>query len=222
MLRSWENRPDTMVVDEPFYGFYLKATGADHPGREDVVASMETDWRVIAEDLKNRHREGVGIFYQKQMAHHMLPDVKMDWVESMHQVFLIREPSEMIPSLHEKLSDFTVEATGLPVQVALFERLKDRGEHPAVLDAKRVLKDPEGQLRALCGHLDVPFLQEMLGWPTGARESDGVWAVHWYANVEKSSGFQAYRPKNRTIPPHLQGVFEEAKKLYGLLQPYCL
>jgi hypothetical protein len=45
MMRSWGNRPDTFVVDEPFYAFYLKSTGKKHPGADEVIASEETDWR---------------------------------------------------------------------------------------------------------------------------------------------------------------------------------
>jgi hypothetical protein len=29
----WGNRPDTFVIDEPFYAYYLKTTGKKHPGR---------------------------------------------------------------------------------------------------------------------------------------------------------------------------------------------
>ena len=29
MMRAWENRPDTVVVDEPFYAAYLVRTGLD-------------------------------------------------------------------------------------------------------------------------------------------------------------------------------------------------
>ena len=47
MMRAWGNRDDTFVVDEPFYAFYLKKTGADHPGAEEVIAAGETDWRKI-------------------------------------------------------------------------------------------------------------------------------------------------------------------------------
>ena len=32
MMRSWGNRADTVVVDEPLYAFYLQATGKKHPG----------------------------------------------------------------------------------------------------------------------------------------------------------------------------------------------
>ena len=30
----------------------------------------------------------------------------------------------------------------------------------------------------------------MLKWPAGARESDGVWAPHWYGHVWESTGFE--------------------------------
>ena len=39
MMRSFGSRADTFVSDEPFYGCFLKATGLDHPMREEVVAS---------------------------------------------------------------------------------------------------------------------------------------------------------------------------------------
>ena len=41
MMRSWENRPDTEVVDEPFYAAYLQATGIDHPAREKVITGIK-------------------------------------------------------------------------------------------------------------------------------------------------------------------------------------
>ena len=30
LMRAWENRPDTAVVDEPLYAFYLDRTGIDN------------------------------------------------------------------------------------------------------------------------------------------------------------------------------------------------
>jgi hypothetical protein len=43
MMRAWGNRPDTVVIDEPLYAFYLKG-GERHPVAEEVIA-QETDWR---------------------------------------------------------------------------------------------------------------------------------------------------------------------------------
>ena len=42
LMRSWENRPDTVVVDEPLYAAFLARTGIDHPGRAEVLAVGET------------------------------------------------------------------------------------------------------------------------------------------------------------------------------------
>jgi hypothetical protein len=63
MMRSWGNRPDTTVIDEPFYAYYLKATGEKHPGAEEVIAAGETDWRKIVSQLTGSIQDGRRIFY---------------------------------------------------------------------------------------------------------------------------------------------------------------
>jgi hypothetical protein len=147
----------------------------------------------------------------------MLPDIELGWLEHLQHAFLIRHPDEMIPSLHEKLENFDLSATGLPYQVRLFEYFSSKGKRPPVLDARCVLEDPAGQLRALCQSLDVTFDSDMLSWPLGPRDSDGVWAPFWYENVEKSTGFQPYVEKKRPIPHHLKAVYEQACVLYKVL-----
>ena len=42
-MRAWENRDDCVVWDEPLYGYYLDATGSDHPGAAEVIADQGTD-----------------------------------------------------------------------------------------------------------------------------------------------------------------------------------
>ena len=51
MMRSFENRADCAVVDEPFYAAYLAATGLDHPMRDEVLAAQPQDWRAVADGL---------------------------------------------------------------------------------------------------------------------------------------------------------------------------
>ena len=72
MMRAWDSRGDTFVCDEPLYACYLQATGADHPGREEILAHHETDWRTVIAELVGPIPEGKAIFYQKQMAHHLV------------------------------------------------------------------------------------------------------------------------------------------------------
>src|ERR671920_321771 len=77
-MRAWENRADTVVVDEPLYAYYLAATGLDHPGRDDVLASQPTDWRTVVRTLTEEPLPaGATISYQKHMTHHVLPEVDL-------------------------------------------------------------------------------------------------------------------------------------------------
>src|SRR5690348_17865166 len=78
LMRAWENRPDTAVVDEPLYAYYLAATGLDHPGRDEIIASQPTDWRVVVRALTEGDlSDGATISYQKHMTHHVLPEVDL-------------------------------------------------------------------------------------------------------------------------------------------------
>lgn len=214
LLRSWGNRPDTVVCDEPLYAHYLHASGRVHPMREEIIAAGEVDWRRVAEELTGPIPGGRTIHYQKHMAHHLLPVIERGWLDRLEHAFLIREPRAMVASLATKLPDAALPDTGLAQQLALFERTRARtGRIPAVLDARDLLRDPPGMLRRLCERLEVPFDPAMLSWPTGPRATDGVWARVWYANVEASSGFAPYRPRE----VHLDGRLAE---LADACQPY--
>jgi Sulfotransferase domain len=65
MMRSWGNRPDSAVCDEPFYAYFLRATGPQHPGRDEVIAHGETDWRRVTDQLTGAIPGGKRILYQK-------------------------------------------------------------------------------------------------------------------------------------------------------------
>src|SRR4051794_26331482 len=193
LLRSWGNRPDTFVTDEPLYAHYLQATGLPHPGAAEVIASQDADWRKVTAWLTGAVPEGKQIWYQKHMAHHLLPGIGREWLAGLTHCFLIREPREMLTSLVHFIPQPVLEDTGLPQQAALFAEERERtGRTPPVLDAREVLEDPRGLLESLCGALDVPFREEMLSWAPGRRATDGVWAKHWYAAVERSTTFQPY------------------------------
>jgi len=194
-MRSWENRPDTVVVDEPFYAHYLQVTGLEHPGRDEVIAQHETDWQRVVERLLAPLPPGVEVFYQKQMSHHLLPHMGREWLDAVTHAFLIRDPAPMLVSLGEKLGDFALEATGLSQQVEIFEHvLRTTGRVPPVVDAADLLAAPEAMLRTLCAALGIAFSERMLSWPPGRRATDGVWARHWYERVERSSGFETAEP----------------------------
>ena len=218
LMRAWGNRADATVVDEPLYGTYLATTGIDHPGRDEVLACMDTDWRAVVRWLTGTVPDGKAIWYQKHMAHHLLPEMGHDWVFELTNAFLIRDPAAMLASYVRRRETVTVADLGLPQQVALFDRLCERtGSTPPVIDAADVLKDPAGTLGALCAALGIAFDAAMLSWPAGPRPTDGVWAKYWYDSVERSTGFAPYRPKPITLPDHLQAIAEACRPSYDRL-----
>jgi hypothetical protein len=223
LLRSWGNRPDTFVCDEPFYAHYLVQTKIAHPGADEVIRHQENDWRKVADWLTGPIPEGKAIFYQKHMAHHLLPNMERGWLDRVTNCFLIREPREMLTSLLHFLPNPTLADTGLPQQVEIFQQVKDRtGRTPPVIDARDVLDDPRRTLGLLCDALNVPFTEAMLSWPSGRRDTDGVWAKYWYAAVEKSTTFQPYTPKDEAVPEALKPLHEQCDELYQQLYRHRL
>ena len=190
MMRAWENRADTAVIDEPFYACYLNATGLPHPGREDVLAAQPTDWRRVVETVTGPIPGGRAIFYQKHMTHHMVPEIGRRWLGRVVNAFLIREPARVLASYVQLRGAVTADDVGYAHQRAIFEQVRaETGRTPPVLDAADVLANPREMLTGLCEAIGVPFSEAMLAWPPGPRSTDGVWAPHWYANVERSTGF---------------------------------
>jgi len=221
MLRSFGSRPDTAVTDEPLYAHYLQVTGVAHPGRDDVIAAHEPDWRKVAATLTGPVPGGREIWYQKHMAHHLLPMIERGWLDVLTHAFLIREPDEMVASLLRTFPGAGLADTGLPQQCEIFDRVAERqGRAPPVVLASDVLKDPRAQLEALCGALGIPFLNAMLSWPPGRRDTDGAWAPHWYAAVEASTGFEPFRLRHVELTDEQARLVDECRpwyeKLYAL------
>jgi hypothetical protein len=224
LMRSWGNRPDTFVYDEPFYAHYLVRTGVAHPGAGEVIAHHETNWRKVVEALvDDEFPPGKSVFYQKHMAHHLLPDINRSWLNRVTNCFLIRNPQEMLASLIRFLPEPRLQDTGLPQQVEIFESVRERTRTaPPVIDARDVLEDPPGTLGLLCARLALPFVQEMLRWPPGRRDTDGVWAKHWYAAVVNSSAFQPIVQKDVSVPPRHRELLERCEALYQQLYRHRL
>ncbi len=212
---AFAQRADTLVVDEPLYGHYLRVSGAEHPGREEVLEAMETDGeRVVREVVLGPCDKPV--LFMKQMAHHLV-ELDFGFLERTTNVLLIRDPADMLRSLVHQLPNPRLEDTGMATQHELLERLRGLGQEPPVLEARELLLDPPGVLARLCERLGIEFDEGMLRWPEQPRPEDGVWAPHWYHNVHRSTGFAAYREKTDPVPEHLEGVLAECRPHYEAL-----
>ncbi len=218
MMRSWGNRDDCAVVDEPLYACYLAATGKPHPGAKEVIAAGQTDWKEAVRQLTDVRPADKPIFYQKHMTHHLLPQMDRDWIGKLTNCFLIRHPREVLASYTKIVETPAAEDTGFPQQAEIFHWVRARtGTIPPVLDAADVLKNPRRMLGLLCDAVGVSFQEAMLSWPPGRRATDGVWARHWYGEVEKSTGFRPYQPKSIELPERLRALCETCEPYYDLL-----
>jgi hypothetical protein len=228
MMRSWGNRSDTVVIDEPFYSYYLNATGSKHPGAPEVIAAGETDWRKVVQKItgsipESQPKGRSHIFFQKQMTHHLLPDVDRGWLKLVTNCFLIRDPREVIASYLKRRENPDLDDLGFVQQAEIFDFVREHTKSvPPVVDARDVLGNPERVLRLLCGAIGIEFEKSMLSWPPGLRETDGVWAKYWYDDVARSTSFQPYRLRPDEVPLCLREIHDRCRECYSQLYEYRL
>ena len=217
LMRSFENRPDAVVVDEPLYAAYLSRTGIEHPVRDEIIASQPTDIAEAIAGLSEPLPPGRRVHYAKHMAHHVSRDMDLRWTLDFANVLLIRDPAEVVASYVRGRETCEPEDIGVPQQGWLQELWDEHGADVPVIDAKDFLQAPEAHLRRLCDWLGIPFTDRMLSWPAGRRASDGVWAPHWYAAVWASTGFEPWRPRDISLSAHDAAVAEACRPIYDAL-----
>ncbi|MFK8033071.1 MAG: hypothetical protein AB8B94_02920 [Hyphomicrobiales bacterium] len=222
MMRSFENRADTVVWDEPFYAAYLKETGLPHPMAAEVMAAGDQNWKSVANSCQ-RPSQDVSIFYQKHMTHHMLPGIDRNWIANISNAFLIREPARVVASYGQKHADISLSDIGFTQQADIFDLICEQtGKAPPVIDATDVRNNPKGTLSALCEALDIPFKETMLSWPEGERATDGVWAAHWYDSVVKSNEFAPPDTKVPVLNDAQKKIVEDAQSIYEHMKRHVL
>jgi len=219
LMYSFAQRHDTTVLDEPFYAFYLHESGVYHPGKEDVLKAQPLDYKTVYAAVYGEWPKPV--LFIKNMAHH-LELMDETYLDGLTNVFLIRNPRQIIASYAQVIEAPTLRDIGIAYQASLFKRLKEAGQDPLVLDSAGVVADPTATLRQLCARVGIPFDVAMLRWPAGPKPYDGVWAPHWYANVHRTSGFEQQATSSRPLPPHLEALNEQAQVHYQALLPFSL
>jgi len=220
VMYAFRERPDTSVVDEPLYAYYLCRTGAEHPAVQDVIQSQDTDGVTVVQNILLGPSDTPVRFF-KHMAHH-LEGLDRAFLSQMNNLLLTRDPRQMLPSLINQVPNPTIEGTSLPTQVRLLDSILEAGGDPIVIESKRLLLDPEGVLRTVCDRLGLEWNPDMLDWDEGPKPEDGVWAPHWYDNVHRSTGFAPYRQKDESLPGRLKPLLAEAIPLFERLREHAI
>lgn len=217
MMYAFAQRADCAVSDEPFYAAYLAATAIDHPMREEILAAQETDPAAVAALCTGPVPGGRAHWYQKHMAHHLLPGFPTGWLAEVASVFLIRHPARVVASYARKREGPSLEDLGFAQLAALHDRVAAEGQNPVVIDSATIREDPEGALRALCDALGIGFDPAMLAWPEGGHSADGVWAAHWYGAVHRSTGFDGAEGPLPGLPGSYAALAAAAMPYYEAL-----
>lgn len=217
IMYSFAQRNDTKVMDEPYYGYYLKNASitVKHPSEEEIVATMNTNKESITNNIE-KLSEKSNVFV-KGMAHHYLsksPKHILNW----YNVILIRHPRKLISSFSKVIENPSINDIGIKKAAELFLFLQKKNKTPIVIDSDELLKNPEEYLKKLCTLLHIPFQQEMLSWNNGGIEEDGVWAKHWYKNVHNSTGFTVQKSSNNVMPEKFNVLLSEATSYYKILK----
>jgi len=215
LMYSFAQRSDTIVKDEPFYGYFLKLTNTGHPGKDEIIASMETDINIILNDLSALDRDN-SILFLKNMAHHHI-DIDDRFLLSAKNVFLIRHPAELIVSFCKVIKNPSLRDIGIKQSWLLYRQLVRAGQQPVVIDSGELLKDPVEMIQRLCEALHIPFDQKMNSWQPEPRPEDGVWSKYWYDQLHKSTGFVKSKPKGAEVPEYLKSLCDEALVYYSRL-----
>ena len=168
MMRSFENRSDTVVLDEPFYAHFLDKTNLNHPGRDEVLLSQDCNWNNVVKMITGPIPQNKPIWYQKHMAQHNLDGCDISWIKNLNNCILIRHPKYVIPSYNREYSISNEQLLGYPQQLDLIRVLEEElGVPPPIFDATDILKNPEKGIKKICMSLGIPFSKKMLKWPKG-------------------------------------------------------
>ncbi len=218
LMRSFENRKDTFVSDEPFYAYFLKESGEDHPARQEILNEQSSDWAKVSKILTGNIPNQKHIWYQKHMAHHIFKYSDLSWIKHVTNLFLVRDPKEVIVSYQKRFPLTSHLQLGYSQQVQIAKKVADfTGDFPIVINAKDVLMNPKKVIMMLCDMISIDFEEEMLSWPSGKRDSDGVWAPYWYSEVEKTTAFQPYLQRNVVLNSKWKDIYDSCMADYEFL-----
>ena len=221
LMRSFENRNDTNVLDEPLYAYYLFETKNKHPMSKEIISKYDTDINIIIKKITEKNHKSK-IIYQKHMTHHILDKTPINWIKKGINCFLIRNPKNVINSYIKKNKLNNSNDIGFYNQYKLFNLIKNNNIDPIVINSEDLLKNPKKNIKMLCNKLQIPYSDKMIKWPKGSRKSDGIWGKIWYQKVKSSSGFESLKNKKINIPYEYNEIYYESLEIYNKLNSYNL
>jgi len=215
LMYSFRERPDMEVFDEPLYAHYLNSTNLNHPGKKEILSSLEIDWKKVVYNVILKNRKKNSFF---KLMTHFLVDVDKDFLKDVQNIIFIRDPKEIINSYSKVIKKPNISDIGVKMQYDLYLYLNSVNINTIILDSKKLLINPKKTLTKLCDLLNIPFYDTMLNWEKGGKEEDGVWAKYWYKNVHNTTCFLPYKKRlDFQFNSSQKNLYNECKYYYNLL-----
>ena len=222
LMRSFENRKDTIVLDEPFYSYYLNKTGLKHPMYKEIIKTYSIDENKIIKKITKIPKDHK-IFYQKHMTHHILEINNLEWLNIGKNCFLIRHPAKVINSYLKKHNLTNIRDIGFKKQFDIFQYVRKNFDlNPIIINSDDILKNPKKILKKLCDNLKIEFNDSMTNWPKGARDSDGIWGLVWYEKVNNSTSFEKYSESTLDVPKKYYDIYNECLEIFNYMNEFAL
>ena len=219
LMRSFGTRSDFEILDEPFYAAYLKKTGIQHPMFDEIISSQLSNYKEVADYCINGQINKL-YQYQKHMTHHMIKNYYEDFILSLKNVILIRKPEFVLNSYKKKNKNYEFKDLGFQQLYEIYEYIYNRlGYSPIVIESDDLQNNPELTLRKLCNSLEIPFFTSMLNWSAGSKKYDGIWGVHWYKEINKTTSFMRITSGNtdkvyKKMSQKDKNIIQRANKFY--------
>ena len=215
LMYSFRERPDMEVFDEPLYAHYLNSTNLNHPGKKEILSSLEIDWKKVVYNVILKNRKKNSFF---KLMTHFLVDVDKSFLKDVQNIIFIRDPKEIIYSYSKVIKNPNISDIGVKMQYDLYLYLKSININAIILDSKMLLINPKKTLIKLCDLLNIPFYDTMLKWDRGSKKEDGVWAKYWYTNVHNTTCFLPYKKRlGIQFNSSQKNLYNECKSYYNLL-----
>lgn len=217
-------RGDLHVLHEPFgkYYYFSKERGVQRA--EHIAPKPEYDFEHIISTIYQKAKQTP--IFMKEQAFQAGRKISLEDLKCFNNSFLLRHPKEVIPSMHHKMPDFTLEELGYKELHTIFEKscsLTDK--KPIVVDSQDFVSHPEATMRAYCDALNIPFIADALHWDAKLPEQFVWWdGGSWLDDMAKSTSIQ---PTNKSYTQiedskFLQQAYEYAMPYYNALLKYKL
>lgn len=242
ITRAFERLPGCMIFDTPFFSAYLSITETpvDRFDRSEIDNAWEKDHKAVIARMTGDLPDGVTFSFQRHISRTVLPEFGRDWLKSLYNFVLVRDPSEIILSYQRVLDKYGI---GDQHQLTMHDIGIDRlyhlaidietvtGRKPLVIHSDDLARDPALVLSFLCDQFGIEFDEKMLTWEPGLQNSELVgssvakaaetWSQTWYDTVANSTGFLPFEKKQAVVPAHLHPLLDACSPYYAKLMQLC-